>query len=506
MNPVQTFSTLSFSSVWEVMAPELILVLFGFGMLVFDLFVSKETSRRISPWLGVAGLLVALLLVLRNFGVVADGGMKELSDMLYVLDDYGNVFKVIFILGTMFTLLMSIDFFRHNPGVKVAEYSYLLMFATVGAMVMASAYDLITLFVGLELLSISSYILVAIRRDHAKGSEGAMKYLVTGAIASAFALYGMSFLYGVTGATNIAHSAQMIAQMWMEYKPLLVLAFLLMLVGFGVKVALVPFHMWAPDTYEGAPNPITSFLAVVSKAAGFALIFRLFIWGFGREFNELYMYLVILAALTMVVGNIAALVQKNIKRLLAYSSVAQAGYLLIPLAVLGNGNAQENIWLALGEVTFYLAAYLFMTMGAFAILTHVTREAGNETVEAFRGLYKRSPFQAVAMTVFMLSMAGMPITAGFFGKFYIFLGAINTQMYWLAALLFLTSAIAFYYYFGVLKAIYMKDSEAPVTEQKLALPWSLGLIAWVGVIGTVALGVFPSLFLDVLNGLNWFGL
>jgi NADH-quinone oxidoreductase subunit N len=310
----------------------------------------------------------------------------------------------------------------------------------------------------------------------------------------------------VTGATNIAHSAQMIAQMWMEYKPLLVLAFLLMLVGFGVKVALVPFHMWAPDTYEGAPNPITSFLAVVSKAAGFALIFRLFIWGFGREFNELYMYLVILAALTMVVGNIAALVQKNIKRLLAYSSVAQAGYLLIPLAVLGNGNAQENIWLALGEVTFYLAAYLFMTMGAFAILTHVTREAGNETVEAFRGLYKRSPFQAVAMTVFMLSMAGMPITAGFFGKFYIFLGAINTQMYWLAALLFLTSAIAFYYYFGVLKAIYMKDSEAPVTEQKLALPWSLGLIAWVGVIGTVALGVFPSLFLDVLNGLNWFGL
>ncbi|ASS73865.1 proton-translocating NADH-quinone oxidoreductase subunit N [Tumebacillus algifaecis] len=505
MNPVQSFSTLSFTGVWEVMAPEVILVLLGFGMLVFDLFVSKETSRRISPWIGVAGLLLALVLVLKNFGVVADGGMKELSNMLYVLDDYGNIFKVIFILGTTFTLLMSIDFFRHNPQVKVAEYSYLLIFATVGAMVMSSAYDLITLFVGLELLSIASYILVAIRRD-AKGGEGAMKYLITGSIATAFALYGMSFLYGVTGVTNIAQGSQMIAQMWVEFKPLIVLAFLLMTIGFGAKIALAPFHMWAPDTYEGAPNPITSFLSVVSKAAGFALVFRLFIWGFGPEFNELYIYLVILAAITMVIGNVAALVQKNIKRLLAYSSVAQAGYLLIPLAVLGNGSSQENIWLALGEVTFYLAAYLLMTMGAFAILTNVTRAAGTESLDAFRGLYKRSPFQALAMTVFVLSMAGMPITAGFFGKFYIFLGAINTQMYWLAALLFVTSAIAFYYYFGVLKAIYMKDSEAPVTEQKLALPWSLGLIAWVGMIGTVVLGVYPTLLLDVLNGLNWFGL
>ncbi|MFD2170179.1 NADH-quinone oxidoreductase subunit N [Tumebacillus lipolyticus] len=506
MISAQTFTTLSFSGVWEVMAPEIILALLGFGMLLFDLFVSKETSRRISPWLGVAGLLVALGFVIRNFGVVADGGLKELSNMLYVLDDFGNVFKVIFILGTMFTLLMSIDFFRHNPRVKVAEYSYLLIFATVGAMVMSSAYDLITLFVGLELLSIASYVLIAIRRDNAKGGEGAMKYLITGSIATAFALYGMSFLYGVTGVTNVAQGAQMIAQMWVEFKPLLVLSFLLMLIGFGAKIALVPFHMWAPDTYEGAPNPITSFLAVVSKAAGFALLFRLFIWAFGREFNELYIYLAILAALTMVIGNIAALVQKNIKRLLAYSSVAQAGYLLIPLAVLGNGNAQENIWLALGEITFYLAAYLLMTMGAFAILTHVTREAGTESLDAFRGLYKRSPFQAVAMTIFFLSMAGMPITAGFFGKFYIFLGAINTEMYWLAALLFVTSAIAFYYYFGVLKAMYMKEDDAPVTEQKAALPWSLGLIAWVGVIGTVALGVFPNLFLNVLNGLNWFGL
>ncbi|ARU60521.1 proton-translocating NADH-quinone oxidoreductase subunit N [Tumebacillus avium] len=505
MNPVQSLSALSFSGVWDVMAPEVILVLLGFGMLAFDLFVSKETSRRISPWIGVAGLLVALVLVLRNFGVVADGGLKELSNMLYVLDDFGNVFKVIFILGTMFTLLMSIDFFRHNPAVKVAEYSYLLIFATVGAMVMSSAYDLITLFVGLELLSIASYILVAIRRD-AKGGEGAMKYLISGSIATAFALYGMSFLYGVTGQTNIAQASQMIAQMWIEFKPLIVLSFLLMTIGFGAKIALVPFHMWAPDTYEGAPNPITAFLSVVSKAAGFALVLRLFIWAFGPEFNELYMYLAILAGLTMVIGNIAALAQKNIKRLLAYSSVAQAGYLLIPLAVLGSGNAQENIWLAFGEVTFYLTAYLFMTMGAFAILTNVTREAGNETLEAFRGLYKRSPFQAVAMTVFILSMAGMPITAGFFGKFYIFLGAINTQMYWLAALLFITSAIAFYYYFGVLKAMFMKESEAPVTEQKLALPWSLGLIAGVGLIGTIVLGVLPNLYLDVLNGLNWFGL
>lgn len=505
MNLTTGFTAITFSDVWHVMAPELILILAGFAILLFDLFVSKETSRRLSPWLGIVTLVVAIGFVIRNFGVVAAEGPGQLSNMLYVLDDYGNVFKLIFLFGTLFTLFMSIDFLKKNPRVAVPEYTYLLLFATVGAMTMASAFDLITLFVGLEILSISSYILVAMRRG-SKATEGAMKYLVIGSIASAFVLYGMSFVYGITGQTNIALGGQMIAQMWTEMEPVLLLGFLLMLVGFGVKISLVPFHQWAPDTYEGAANPITSFLAVVSKAAGFAMIIRTFIWGFAREFGELYIYLAIFAALTMVVGNVAALAQKNIKRLLAYSSVAQAGYLLIPLVTLGKGTNEHNIWLALGETVFYLAGYLFMTMGAFAVLTAVTREAGNETIDAFRGLYKRSPFQAVAMSVFLLSMAGMPITAGFFGKFYIFLGAINTGLYWLAALLFITSAIAFYYYFGVLKAIFAGETSEEGTQvAKLGLPWSLNLIVWIGLIGTVGLGVFPNLFLNVLNDLHWFG-
>ena len=460
------------------MSPEIILILGGFLILVLDLFMPKESSRRLSPWLGMGVLAVVIGFVVKNFGVTDPaGGPLQLSNYLYVLDDFGNVFKLIFAGGAFLTLLMSI---------------------------MASAYDLITLFVGLELLSISSYVLVGMRRNSAKSTEGAMKYLVVGSIATAVALYGMSFIYGVTGQTNIAMGAQTITQMWAEYKPLIMLGFLLMLAGLGVKVALVPFHMWAPDTYEGAGNPVTSFLAVVSKAAGFALLIRVMLNGFFQQFNELYMYLAVLAALTMVIGNVAALSQKNIKRLLAYSSVAQAGYLLIPLAVLGKATSLENVWLSLGETVFYLAGYLFMTMGAFAVLTAVTREAGTESIEAFRGLYKRAPFQAVAMTVFMLSMAGMPITAGFFGKFYIFLGAINSQMYWLAGLLFLTSAIAFYYYFGVLKAMYMKDSEAPVGST-VEIPWTLSLIVWIGLIGTVGLGVAPDTFLNVLNDLHWFG-
>ncbi|MGB8956980.1 MAG: NADH-quinone oxidoreductase subunit N [Tumebacillaceae bacterium] len=499
------FTSISFSDVWNVMSPEMILIIGGFLILVLDLIMPKETSRRISPWLGMGVLAVVIGFVIKNFGVTdPQGGPLQLSNYLYVLDDFGNVFKLIFAGGAFLSLLMSIDFLRHNPEVKVPEFTYLLLFGTVGAFVMASAYDLITLFVGLELLSISSYILVGMRRNSAKSTEGAMKYLVIGSIASAVTLYGMSFIYGVTGQTNIAMAAQQITQMWTEFKPLIMLGFLLMLAGMGVKIALVPFHMWAPDTYEGAGNPVTSFLAVVSKAAGFALIIRVMLNGFFQQFNELYMYFAVLAALTMVIGNVAALSQKNIKRLLAYSSVAQAGYLLIPLAVLGKATSVENIWLSLGETVFYLAGYLFMTMGAFAVLTAVTREAGTESIEAFRGLYKRAPFQAVAMTVFMLSMAGMPITAGFFGKFYIFLGAINTQMYWLAGLLFLTSAIAFYYYFGVLKAMYMKDSEAPAGST-VAIPWTLSLIVWIGLIGTVGLGVAPDTFLNVLNDLHWFG-
>jgi NADH-quinone oxidoreductase subunit N len=502
----QMISQLTFSDVWAVMGPEIVLVLAGFVILLFDLFAAKESSRRISPYLGLISVLVALVLVIRNFGVVADVETPlQLSNMLYVLDNFGNVFKVIFLTGAALTLLMSIDFLGRHSDVKVGEYTYLLMFATVGAMAMASAYDLITLFVGLELLSISSYILVAIRRDNAKSSESAMKYLITGALATALALYGMSFIYGVTGQTNLFLGRQMISQMWIELKPVLMLGFLLMFAGFAIKAALAPFHKWAPDTYEGAPNPITSFLAVVSKAAVFALIARVFIWGFSWQIPDLYIYLAVLAASSMVIGNVAALAQKNIKRLLALSSVAQAGYLLVPLAVLGKGTSDFNIWLALGQVAFYLFGYLFMTMGAFAVLTAVTREAGTESIEAFRGLYKRSPFQAVAMTIFLLSMAGMPLTAGFFGKFFIFLGTINTGMYWLGALLFFTSAIAFYYYFGVMRNIFANDEKA-VAKGSVAMPWSLNVIVLIGLIGTIGLGVFPNMFLDVFNGFGakWF--
>ncbi|WP_238546089.1 NADH-quinone oxidoreductase subunit N [Tumebacillus flagellatus] len=509
MNAMNGLTQLHFSDLWHVMAPEMILVIGGFLILVLDLFMSKESSRRLSPQLGILFLIAAFVLTIRNFGIVADnaaagGDMINLSNMLYVLDDFGNVFKLLFTAGTAVVLLMSIDFFKHNLEVKVAEYTYLMLFATVGAMVMASALDLITLFVGLELLSISSYVLVAMRRNHAKSTEGAMKYLVIGSVASAMALYGMSFLYGVTGQTNLAMGASTMLQLWDQFKPVLVLGFLLMLVGFGVKVALVPFHQWAPDTYEGAGNPVTSFLAVVSKAAGFALILRVFLWGFSRVFGDIYIYLVILAALTMVIGNVAALTQKNIKRLLAYSSVAQAGYLLIPLATLGKGSSIDNIWLSLGQTVFYLVAYLFMTMGAFAVLTVVTRQAGNETLEAFRGLWRRSPFLAVSMAVFTLSMAGMPLTAGFVGKFYIFLGTINTEMYWLGGLLFATSAIAFYYYFGVLKAIFLKDSSVE-THEKIQVPASIGVTIAIGLIGTIVLGVYPDAMMKLLNGLHWFG-
>jgi NADH-quinone oxidoreductase subunit N len=482
------------------MAPEIILTAFGFLLLVLDLFLSKDARKSLS-WLGLIGVLAALGLAIHQLALPKP---VVIANAMFIVDGFSSIFKILFLVTVGFVLLMSMDYNRKIQ-LNLGEYPYLLLFATVGAMVMVSALDLITLYVGLELLSIASYVLIAIRRNHIKASEGAMKYLVLGSIASACILYGMSFVYGLTGSTNIAEAGSQLMGIWDQNARLILISLLFMLIGFGIKVSLVPFHMWAPDAYEGAPTPVTAFLAVLSKAAAIAMMVRVFIWGYSHHYETWYLYIAVLAALTMLVGNISALSQRNFKRMMAFSSVAQAGYVLIPLAVLGKATAEASLWQALGQIVFYLGAYVFMTVGAFAVHGAITTESGTADVDSFAGLYKRSPWLAFCMTVFMLSLAGIPLTAGFFGKFYILIGAINFGFFWLAAVLFLASVIAFYYYFGVLRQVFARDLAGADEGTKIEVSLATNLVLLLCVVGTLALGIYPDLFLNVLNGLHWFG-
>ncbi|WP_018132951.1 NADH-quinone oxidoreductase subunit N [Effusibacillus pohliae] len=503
----QTVQQLDFLSVWNTMGPEVVLVGAGFLLLVLDLLFKGE-QKRLLPWLGMLSLLVAGGMVVRNMLKLQTATeLQQISGYLYIVDDYGNIFKLVFLVGSLLTLLMSVDYLRNVP-LPRGEYTYLLLFGTVGAMVMASSLDLITLFVGLELLSIASYVMAGMRRHYAKSAEGAMKYLVIGAVGTALTLYGMSFVYGLTGTTNLAMAMQSVGPLWDEFGFLLLLSFVMMIAGFGIKISMVPFHMWTPDTYEGAPTPITAFLSAISKAAGFAMLFRVFLFLYFSMMPKDYMakvYTVFagLAILTMVIGNVAAITQKNIKRLMAYSSIAQAGYLLVPVAVLGRAQSQVNLLQSMTELVFYLAVYVLMTMGAFAIIVLVTREAGSESVESFRGLYRRSPFLAVAMSLFLLSMAGLPVTAGFFGKFMIVLGAVHSQSFWLAGIMFAASVVSFYYYFGVIRLMFTKETDG--IEPRLQTSAGLSMVIGVALVATVGLGVVPGVFLRVLENLKWFG-
>lgn len=487
----------TWSQVWWVMGPEIVLIAGGFVLMLLDALLPPGVKRAtLANGLGVIALAWAGVLVFRRFGHTAALGPGS-----YVLDDYALVFKLLFIGITFLILLLSVD--EHGQiDVARGEYTYLLLFATVGAMVMASSVDLVTLFVGLEILSVSSYVLVGVRKT-SKSAEGAMKYLVLGAIATACVLFGMSYIYGVTGTTNLAEAGYTLYLAWDSYRAIVVIGMLLMLAGFSVKISVVPFHMWAPDVYEGAPMPITAFLAAASKAAGFAMLIRVFLYGFASHFPEWGGLWIGIAAVTMVVGNLLAIVQRNVKRMLAYSSIGQAGYLLVPFAAWTGAYHGGNLLQGLSALYFYLAAYALMTAGAFAVLTVVAHHARSEDVDAFTGLFRRSPLLAGAMTVFLTAMAGMPLTSGFTGKFFIALGAINTGYYWLAGLMFLTSVMAFAYYFGLIRRMYLQEPYGP--PELWGTPATAALVVAIALVGTIGLGVAPGVMMHSLPSLNWFG-
>jgi len=436
-----------------------------------------------------ATVLLLLELIFKNKGVLAFIGIVTAAVVLYTIpsshgqtfggmfisDTYSTYFKLIFMINLVLTVLISLRHIQREKA-EYGEYYSLLLFATSGMMLMASAKDLIILYLGLELMALSTYILAGIKRHDIKSNEAAIKYFLLGAFSSALLLYGISLLYGMTATMDIYKIAEHLKTT--EVTTTLLLSMILIVVAFSFKIAAAPFHMWAPDVYEGAPTSITAFMSVGPKAAGFAVIGRVFYTAFQNIQADWTPILIGIAILTMAVGNILALVQTNIKRMLAYSSIAHAGYMLIGIIP----GTQESM----SAMMVYMLIYAFMNIGAFAIV--ILLEKGEELSD-YEGLSKSHPLVAALMLVFMFSLTGIPPTAGFIGKFNLFMAAIKAGYTWLVVIAVIFSAISAYYYLRVVMNMYMKEMK----EEAAIVPSpSLGLAILITVVMVFVIGIMPS--------------
>ncbi|PHB06732.1 NADH-quinone oxidoreductase subunit NuoN [Bacillus wiedmannii] len=473
---------------WHLMVPEFIILGVAILLSICDLFF--KLNHRYVALSAIAAVILAIVSLITLYG-------EPTGDILngsFVLDGFSKGFKTLLLGGAALILCTAMSDDKKNPIEDKGEYYYLFLMALLGAMFMASSIDFITLFVGLELLSLSSYILVGIRKRNRTSNEAAMKYAINGGIGTAITLFGMSYLYGITGSTNIVDMQKVFAgELAGGIQLLLALAFLLLLVGLSFKIATVPFHMWAPDVYEGAATPVTAFLGTISKIAGFLLIIRLFLMVFASvsvqgDMQSLYgrmsIYIAVLASITMIIGNVVALKQYNVKRLFAYSGIAHAGYLLVPLVAL-SPFTMDSMW-------FYMLAYMLMNIGVFAIIHGLILQSDKENITIFTGLYKRSPFTAIVMTIFILSLAGIPGTAGFIGKINIFLGALHVEPahYVLASIMMGTTVISFVYYFRILQQMFFRTGGV---EEKIRLPLNIKVVMSLCAISIVILGIMPMI-------------
>lgn len=418
--------------------------------------------------------VIALILVLIN-AIMNFSREVSLFHSTYLLDSFGNYFKILF-LSALIIVFLSAEKYMRGFKLKITEFMSLMIFAALGMMIMTAAGDLITLYVGLELMTISFYILTAFLSKDQLSNEAGLKYLILGAISSAVLLFGMSLIYALGGTTIISEIAGKISG-----EPALAAAVVMLLAGFAFKISAVPFHMWVPDIYQGAPIPVTTFLAVGSKAAGFAALLLVFMLALPPGSFNWAPIMAVMAALTMIIGNLIALVQHDIKRLLAYSSIAQAGYML-------TGLAAANAY-GLKGIVFYAMLYIFSNTGAFAVATAVEADSGSTDMTAFSGLSRRSPALAAIMTVCMLSLAGIPPLAGFTGKFYLFSGAVQSGYLWLALVGLIMSMVSVYYYLSVARIMYGGEC-----EEDGPLNTGLGnrIAVWICFAGTLLIGLYPG--------------
>jgi NADH-quinone oxidoreductase subunit N len=461
------------------------IVMVAFAVAIPAIYYGTKSDKIVSATslIGIAASIALVLLFWFDGAqpVTLEGGLLR-------MDAFSAIFKLVFLSVAFYVVLAS---FRYVQGERhVAEYYTLIMMATVGMMVVASSLDLITLFIGIELASLSSYALVGFRKKDKKGAEAATKYFVIGAISSAIALYGISLLYGLAGSTLFTDIGTAVGGME-SMDPVIYLALGLLIAGFGFKVAIVPFHMWAPDVYEGAPTTITSFLAASSKKMGFVALFKVFLIGLIVIRVEWQFVIAIIAVLTMTFGNLVAISQTNIKRMLAYSSIAQAGYILIVLPI--------GTDYALAGGIFHIITHAFMKGGAFIIIATLSTVAIGETLSDYKGLAKRSPLMAFSMMLLLFSLAGMPPLAGFASKFVLFSSAVDVSVapignwvVWLAVAGVLNSALSLYYYVRVIKYMYVEEGPT----ERIKLPKAMVAAVLMTVIATIVIGLYPGPVID----------
>ena len=453
------------------------LVVGGFAILILLLDALAPTKRGDGiAYLTLGGTLLALAISIQMWGRSA-----SVFNGMLILDRYGTLFGIIFLVGTALTIFLSIDYLKREE-IWRGEYYVLLLTATLGMMLMASGGNLLIIFLGLELMSLSLYVLAGFMRTEATSNEAALKYFLLGAFATGFLLYGIAMIYGATGTTDLQEIVGRLSEGGTR-SSLVLLGTVLLIVGFGFKIAAVPFHMWTPDVYEGAPTCVTAFLSAGPKAAGFAAFFRVFVFGLERLQVEWSAVLWVLAVLTMSVGNLAAISQRSIKRMLAYSSIAHAGYVMVALLT---GSA-----LGVSSGLFYLFAYTLMNLGAFGVII-LAGAKGEEHLDLsdYSGLGFRRPLLGLAMAVLMFSLAGFPPTAGFVGKFYIFSAAVEAGFVGLVIIGVLNSLVSVYFYLRVVVHMYMREAPREYAFPFRSVPAVVGLC--ISVLGTMYIGLFPA--------------
>jgi NADH-quinone oxidoreductase subunit N len=472
--------------------PELLLTFYAFLMLGLSLI---PAFRRYVGGLAALGCLLTLGVVFSypyQHGFLAfQGSNLYYFGNLIVLDTFGLFFKALFLVAALLSILISLRYLDVE-GVQSGEYYSLLLFSVVGMMLMASAVDLLSIFVGLELMAISIYILVGYLRGNRKSNEAAMKYFLLGAFSTGVFVYGSSLVYAVTGTTHLQ-----LLRNWVEANGaddrLLLLAMVLLTVALGFKVAAVPFHTWAPDAYEGAPTAVTAFISTASKAAAFVAFVRIYALGFAGMKDQWTLLLAVLSVASMTLGNVTALLQDNMKRMLAYSSIAHAGYTMMGLIAMSRHEPMAHD-LGLLSLIVYLLIYTFVNIGAFTMVVMMRREnlVGDRVVD-FSGLQQRSPWAAFTMLVFLLSLAGIPATAGFIGKYQLFAAAMNAKFAWLAVVMVINSVVSAFYYLRVVVMMYLKP---PADDVRYATSPGLVTAAFLCLAFNLGIGLYPQPLLD----------
>ena len=469
------------------------LTIFALGILLIDLMIPKQHK-----WLNAVGAFIGILFATLCVWQIQTTSPRAAIGFFNTLlvDRFALYFWYLFLASAAITILISVRYLEIEDE-HHGEYYSLLLLSVVGMMCMAAGVDIVLLFIGLELMAMSIYVLVGFLRRDRRSNEAALKYLLLGAFSSGIFAYGLSLFYGLSGSTNLRDIARTVSGL-NPHNPIVVIALLATMVGLLFKIAAVPFHQWAPDAYEGAPTSITAFMSVAVKAAAWALLLRILIFAL-LPLRTIYTPIIVFVAIaTMTGGNLAALTQTNTKRLLAYSSIAHVGYMLLALVAMGTSPTNSPGFVdGLKGILIYLLVYTFMNLGVFAVITSLRqRNVIGDEIDDLAGLYSRAPVEATLMLLFLLSLAGIPPAAGFLGKYYIFLSLIESQHYWLAAAAVLYALFGLYYYLRIANSMLMR---APIEAGRL--PVSVGMRFAVGLtaLATIVIGVFPEPFIQTVN-------